>query len=501
MFLSIFFFLALSALASAGGGPLRHVLRERAILRAREKTALHYGALAPPIDEFFFQTLDHYSLSSTASGAGYWKQRFWKNSTFFERGGRTGPVFLYIEGEGTGSPYNAIEGEHVDLAATHNALIVVLEHRFYGASIPTVDLTTESLALLSSHQAIGDIASFLRNHVAPTFNISFPKTKVVTFGGSYPGALSAWARLRLPHLITVGVSTSSPVQASYDFTGYNKVVGQSLARTSIGGSLECLANVRTAFTALDTALEAGGAAAGAAGVALNSCEDLSKADPLTIMWAASNYGGLIQGLVQYNDEGGGLDVRGLCVIMSNAANTPFENLAAAVTAAAGSSCIENSYADYVVSAGNTTANPTARGLGLRQWLYQSCAQFAYWQTCEDRTVCPLSLFMTLSSNVRQCADLYGAPYTAQVSASRVVVTNDLLGGQGIEATKVIYVNGMVDPWHSLSVIESTPEQLAVIILDGAHCSQMGSARAGDSPEVVAARAQIAAQLAIWLQMS
>ena len=109
--------------------------------------------------------------------------------------------------------------------------------------------------------------------------------------------------------------------------------------------------------------------------------------------------------------------------------------------------------------------------------------------------------MTLESNTRQCGDVFGAPFTAQVSASRVVVTNDLLGGQGIEATKVIFVNGLVDPWHSLSVIDTSPEQLAVIIPDGAHCSQMGSSRPGDSPEVVAARAQIAAQLAIWLQMS
>ena len=117
---------------------------------------------------------------------------------------------------------------------------------------------------------------------------------------------------------------SSPVQASFDFTGYNTVVGESLARPSVGGSDACLANVRAAFIFLDASLEAGGATAGAAGKALNSCEDLSHADPLTIMWAASNYGGMIQGLVQYNDEVGGLDVRALCKIMCDTSKTPFE---------------------------------------------------------------------------------------------------------------------------------------------------------------------------------
>jgi serine protease 16 len=486
------------AIATAAGLPLRMQLRERAMERARTEMASRWGA-APPADEWFKQTLDHYRLSATAYGSGTWLQRFWSNRTFFDRGGGKGPVFLYIEGEGSGSPYNALEGEHVDLAAVHNALIVVLEHRFYGASIPTADLTTESLSLLSSHQAIGDIARFLNGYVSPTFNITFPNTKVVTFGGSYPGALSAWARLRLPHLITVAVSTSSPVRASFDFTGYNAVVGTSLARTTIGGSAQCLANVRAAFTAMDSALEAGGKAASDVGKALNSCEDLSAADPLTVMWAASNYAGIVQGLVQYNDEGGGLDVRGLCTIMSNASNTPLENFADAVRASAGTACVENSYDAYIVAAGNTTADPSARGLGLRQWIYQSCAQYAYWQTCEDRDVCPLSLYMTLESNTRQCADLYGSPFTAEVSASRVIITNDLLGGQGIAASRIVFVNGLVDPWHSLSVTETRPEQLAVVIPDGAHCSQMGSARPGDSPEIIEAREEIAAQVAIWLQ--
>ena len=44
-------------------------------------------------------------------------------------------------------------------------------------------------------------------------------TQVVTFGGSYPGALSAWIRLRLPHLVSAAFSTSSPVEAVIDFTG------------------------------------------------------------------------------------------------------------------------------------------------------------------------------------------------------------------------------------------------------------------------------------------
>ena len=241
------------------------------------------------------------------------------------------------------------------------------------------------------------------------------------------------------------MSTSSPVEASYDFTAYNEVVGASLATELVGGSAACAAAVRESFTALDAALAAGGAPAKAASAALNSCQDLSAASPLDVMWGASNAAGVFQGLVQYNDEGGSLDIRAVCQIMANASATPIERLATAVRAASGPSCIDNNYSDYVVTAGNTTADKAARGLGLRQWMWQSCSQFAYWQTCEDRAVCPLSLYMTLESNTRQCADLFGAAFTAAVSEERVKNTNALYGGDRIASTRTIFVNGRIDP--------------------------------------------------------
>jgi len=489
--------LALAAVASAL--PLRFAARERALLASRaEAAALHAasGGSVPPDQFFDLAIVDHLALAPPADGAGTWRQRFWTNDTFWQAGGRKGPVFLYLEGEATGSPYSVLSGQHVELAAVHGALIISLEHRFYGASQPSRDWTPASLARLSSHQAVGDVARFLRAHVGPTYNVTFPATKVVTFGGSYPGALSAWVRLRLPHLVTAAVSTSSPVLASFDFAAYNAVVGRSLAQPLVGGSPACAASVAAAFAALDAALRAGGAAAGAAGRALNSCQDLAAAPPLDVMWAASNYGGFVQGLVQYNEESG-LDVRGLCGFMANASATPLENFARAARAGTGPACVDNSYSDYVLAAGNTTADPAARGLGLRQWMWQSCSQFSYWQTCEGD--CPLSAFMTLESNTRQCADLFGAPFSAAAAADRVAVTNDLLGGAEIAATNVVYVNGLIDPWHALSVLESRGGARAVVVDDTAHCRTMAPARAGDEPALVAARKEIADQIAAWLK--
>jgi hypothetical protein len=75
-----------------------------------------------PADQWFNQTLDHYN----ALNQGVWPQRYWVNASFYTG---TGPLFLYVEGEGTGSPYDVVLGQHVELAAQHGALIISLEHR------------------------------------------------------------------------------------------------------------------------------------------------------------------------------------------------------------------------------------------------------------------------------------------------------------------------------------------------------------------------------------
>jgi thymus-specific serine protease len=115
------------------------------------------SSLPAPPDQYFSQRLDHFDFKDSQSTT--WNQRFWVNASFF-KDTENAPVFFYIEGEGAGSPYSVVSGEHVSLAAQYGALIVSLEHRFYGASIPTADYSTSNMYYLSSHQAIADLAAF-----------------------------------------------------------------------------------------------------------------------------------------------------------------------------------------------------------------------------------------------------------------------------------------------------------------------------------------------------
>jgi serine protease 16 len=187
-------------------------------------------------------------------------------------------VFVYIEGEGTGSPYDVVSGEHVDIARVSGALVVALEHRYYGASYPVQDMTTPNMRFLSSQQQLADWAEFigfLRVH----YNLT-TANRLIVYGGSYAGAMTSWLRLKYPHLVYAAVSSSGvcvcvcrtcdtwgngdgsrahacatgPVHAIADFTGYNDVIAASLADPIVGGSSACTQNVQAAFAAVATAL-------------------------------------------------------------------------------------------------------------------------------------------------------------------------------------------------------------------------------------------------------
>ena len=64
----------------------------------------------------------------------------------------------------------------------------------------------------------------------------------IAIGGSYPGSLAGWLRLKYPHLIQGSVASSGPVNAKPNFPEYLKVVDSALKTESD----ECSVNVKSA---------------------------------------------------------------------------------------------------------------------------------------------------------------------------------------------------------------------------------------------------------------
>ena len=55
------------------------------------------------------------------------------NDTFHTPGG---PIFLMLSGEAEASPIWMVEGAWIRYAQMYDAMLVLLEHRFYGFSQP-----------------------------------------------------------------------------------------------------------------------------------------------------------------------------------------------------------------------------------------------------------------------------------------------------------------------------------------------------------------------------
>ena len=163
-------------------------------------------------------------------------------------------AFLCVGGEGPSLTKHVLvdsvhcTGDMVELAAKLNKYydanihLFALEHRYYGNSYPqfsdeSSSVSNENLKYLSSRQAISDIAAFVE--YAKIHHGLNDDVKWITFGGSYPGMLAAWSRLKFPHLIYAAVSNSAPVQVVLDFHEYKSVVAYALKDEMIGGSNEC----------------------------------------------------------------------------------------------------------------------------------------------------------------------------------------------------------------------------------------------------------------------
>ena len=88
------------------------------------------------------------------------------------------------------------------------------EHRFYGESQPAPPYDTRRLQLLTPQQALEDAVTLIGSVRAArgcSGEGDSPRCPVVTFGGSYPGWLSAMMRLRYPTVVDMSYAASAPM--------------------------------------------------------------------------------------------------------------------------------------------------------------------------------------------------------------------------------------------------------------------------------------------------
>ncbi|XP_075998427.1 thymus-specific serine protease [Genypterus blacodes] len=439
------------------------------------------------------QPLDHFDRQNP----GTFPQRFFVNEAYWQR--PDGPVFLYIGGEGPISEFVTLAGHHVDMAEEHRALILALEHRFYGDSVNPDGLETDNLADLSSQQALADLAAF-HQYISQRFHLSHRNTWI-SFGGSYAGALSAWFRGKFPHLVYGAVASSAPVRAKLDFSSYNKIVGLSLNNEVVGGSGKCVAGVGEAFAAVGAALMAGNASQ----VAMDfSCCQI-PIDPNDQIELMQNLADIFMGSVQYNEEGVLMSIKELCGMMTDQDNKepldPYSRLVKVMQLYRSTTkepCLDVSHEWAVKSLMDTSLHSARKA--ERQWLYQTCTEFGFYETCEDAS-CPFYKTVTLQTQTKLCALLFGISQHSLLE--RIAFTNTYYGADHPHTHRVLYINGGIDPWKELSVVcnelEEGEEEQVIFIRDTAHCADMMTGGVADRSSLREARREIETRVSKWLK--
>ncbi|KAF8586289.1 peptidase S28 [Ramaria rubella] len=162
----------------------------------------------PP--RYFTQPLNHFDSSNYT-----FLQRYWVSTRHYQKGG---PVFVLDGGETSGEdrlPF--LDTGILDiLAEATNGLGIVLEHRYYGTSIPVANFSTDSLRWLNNAQSAADSAHFMANLKVDGINetIASPSRPWIYYGGSYAGARAAHMRVLYPSLVFGSIASSAVTHAA-----------------------------------------------------------------------------------------------------------------------------------------------------------------------------------------------------------------------------------------------------------------------------------------------
>lgn len=199
--------------------------------------------LSTPIDHFHNDSL--YAPHSD----GKFNMRYWFDAQYYKPGG---PVIVLFAGEtsGVGRLPFLQKGIVYQLAKATNGLGVILEHRYYGTSIPTEDFSTENLRFLTTDQALADSAYFVNNvKFAGLEDVDFsPKnTPWIAYGGSYAGAFVAFLRKLYPDEYWGAISSSGVPEAIWDYWKYFEAA-------AVYGPRACIKNTRTITDVIDKIL-------------------------------------------------------------------------------------------------------------------------------------------------------------------------------------------------------------------------------------------------------
>ena len=440
--------------------------------------------------QYMTQPLDHFPSSPIPSPT--FQQRYWVNSTHYTPGS---PIFLSLGGESSNAA-SAISGRSglSFYAAQFSALMVSVEHRFFGQSVPFNDVSTANLRFLTTQQALADTVALIQNL---SVALSVPaSTPVVVFGGSYAGALSAWLKLSYPEVVRGAIASSAPVRAVVDFAQYLRTVEDALGP-------ECSAVVRDSTALIEAAMSTPAQRAYLQR-AFNQCPGLMDEDKDKSMFF-NNVLGPITALVQYNTNYRALNISTACALLTSTAQASNGLVALAAfnalynTAdnasypfATGDACQNTSYSAYI-------RQHMQENSADRQWYWMTCNEVGFFQTAEGETSAFSTRYLPLSFYSDQCADIFYSTFDLQYN---VDATNTRYRSFDLRTNATAFTNGLIDPWHTRGILTAADaagvDNRVDVIGPTSHCQDLAYPRDTDLPQLQAARFRNLQSISGWL---
>lgn len=466
--------------------------------------------------QYHLQLQDHFDPSNNKT----WHQAYYVNDTFWKPQS-SAPIFLCVGGEGPALDASAVQNSvHCNIAVEWlketKALMFALEHRYYGchnsSACPVQDLTSpDSLRFLSSRQAVEDIASFVK---AMNAKHSLKRNPWITWGGSYPGMLAGWSRLKHPELIHASVASSAPVFATFDMPQYcdQMAVAYTVSHFGVGGSQECRTAIRTGHVWIEERFQKGDFES----VALRFGLSNTSLDTLDQRVAFASTG-VANFPAQENDplcSEAACNIAKVCEVMTNSSLGDEVQRLVTLRDLQGIEDLPPRGQTQVQLLAGQFRGPWRHSMPgiLPQvgtelpdfWFYQTCKEFGFYQTCEDDCMFVRGL-ANASYMASGCMKLFNI--TIEDVQSNIDSTNFHYGGLLPLDDKehlgrcVMFPNGEVDPWSTCSVLQAPSPDLPVLYVYGAsHHAWTWPSRSGDQESVMAARSKIRRQVELFLHM-
>jgi len=133
----------------------------------------------------------------------------------------------------------------------------------------------------------------------------------------------------------------------------------------------------------------------------------------------------------------------------------------------------------------------------RSWQWQTCNEFGWYQSSYYPGT---SIFPTVDAQmqVNWCPMIYGLNNNYNITAN-IRWTLDYYGGDNLEGSNILFTNGLLDPWHTVSINEDTPNGVKAVTYEAGHCGTMIAPSSEDPPSLTQARETVQSFLASILK--